>query len=408
MEELKSQPKLTAGVTNAIGLVINSAHPLSPVNGGTGISNALSSTLTLANALSLSGGVGGTITLPAGPATLVPTTGTGATGLWGISITGNAATVTTNANLTGDVTSIGNATTLATVNGNVGNFGSATQVGTFTVNAKGLITAASNVTISGVSPGGVASGDLSGTYPGPTVAKINGATLGSTTATAGNLLIGSGTQWVSEPVTGNVTISSTGVTTIGPLQVTNSMIANATIDLTTKVTGILPPQNGGTGVANAAGSTLTLANALSLSGGVGGIITIPPGPATLATTASGVAVINVPATGTTMSSNAAINIFMITSTTAISIALPTAATAGQVFKIIGAGISANLPAGGWSITQGTNQFITYQNNTGSPVTTTVSTGGLSSGNPNDSIELVAISATAFTIANSYGNVINAT
>ena len=37
--------------------------------------------------------------------------------------------------------------TLATVNGNVGSFGSATQVGTFTVNAKGLIEAASNVTI---------------------------------------------------------------------------------------------------------------------------------------------------------------------------------------------------------------------------------------------------------------------
>lgn len=56
------------------------------------------------------------------------------------SITGNAATVTTNANLTGDVTSSGNATTLATVNGNVGSFTSAN----ITVNAKGLITAASN------------------------------------------------------------------------------------------------------------------------------------------------------------------------------------------------------------------------------------------------------------------------
>jgi hypothetical protein len=55
--------------------------------------------------------------------------------------TGNAATVTTNANLTGDVTSVGNATTLATVNSNVGTFSSVT------VNAKGLVTAASNSTI---------------------------------------------------------------------------------------------------------------------------------------------------------------------------------------------------------------------------------------------------------------------
>lgn len=52
--------------------------------------------------------------------------------------------------LTGDITAAGPgsvAATLATVNSNVGSFGSATQVATFTVNAKGLITAASNTTI---------------------------------------------------------------------------------------------------------------------------------------------------------------------------------------------------------------------------------------------------------------------
>ena len=51
-----------------------------------------------------------------------------------------------NATHTGDVTG-STALTLATVNTNVGSFGSGTQVGTFTVNGKGLITAASNVTI---------------------------------------------------------------------------------------------------------------------------------------------------------------------------------------------------------------------------------------------------------------------
>ncbi|MCK1426087.1 hypothetical protein, partial [Bradyrhizobium sp. 87] len=51
--------------------------------------------------------------------------------------------------LTGDVTtSVGAvATTLATVNSNVGTFGSATQSVQFIVNAKGLMTAAANVTI---------------------------------------------------------------------------------------------------------------------------------------------------------------------------------------------------------------------------------------------------------------------
>jgi hypothetical protein len=51
-----------------------------------------------------------------------------------------AGNVTTNANLTGDVTSVGNATSLATVNSNVGSF----TFSSITVNAKGLITAASS------------------------------------------------------------------------------------------------------------------------------------------------------------------------------------------------------------------------------------------------------------------------
>ena len=52
--------------------------------------------------------------------------------------------------LTGDIAGGGTgsfATTLPTVNSNVGSFGTATQSGTFTVNGKGLVTAASNTTI---------------------------------------------------------------------------------------------------------------------------------------------------------------------------------------------------------------------------------------------------------------------
>lgn len=64
--------------------------------------------------------------------------------------------------LTGDATASGPgsaALTLATVNGNVGSFGTATQVSTFTVNAKGLITAASNTAIA------IPFSQVSGTVP---------------------------------------------------------------------------------------------------------------------------------------------------------------------------------------------------------------------------------------------------
>ena len=99
---------------------------------------------------------------------------------------GSAATIT--GNLSGDVTSSGMTTTLATVNSNVGTYGTATTVPHLTVNAKGLITAVSSTTISGVAPAGSASGDLSGSYPGPSVATVGGisGTAVASGATAAN------------------------------------------------------------------------------------------------------------------------------------------------------------------------------------------------------------------------------
>jgi hypothetical protein len=124
--------------------------------------------------------------------------------------------------ITGDISIpvASNVATLATVNAAPGTYGSATQVGQFTVNGKGLVTSATEVTITGVVPGGAAGGSLGGTYPNPTV--VTNANLTGMVTSVGNAT----TVVTNANLTGPVT-SVGNATTIANNVVTNANLAQA-------------------------------------------------------------------------------------------------------------------------------------------------------------------------------------
>lgn len=220
--------------------------------------------------------------------------------------------------LTGDVSATGPgvaAATLATVNANIGTWGSAGQVPVFTVNAKGLITAASNVTLA------AAAGDLSGT------------TLAS-----------------------NVIFSS--LTSVGALS-SGSLASGFTV-----VSGAL----GGTGVANT-GKTITLGGNLTTSGAFASTFTMTgvtnvtfPTSGTLATTAGA----NV---ASVSNSDGTLTISPTTGAVIASLALGHANTwtAQQTFTnnlLAVLGSSTGYTAIGSANASGTNYIATLPANTG--------------------------------------------
>jgi hypothetical protein len=117
-------------------------------------------------------------------------------------------------NLQGDVTGSGTTmftTTLASSGVTAGTYGSATAVPTFTVDSKGRLISASNTTIAGVSPIGSA-------------------------LTSGNIIVGNASNAAAAvAMSGDVTISNSGVTTIGAGAVSYGDIQN--VSATDKVLG---------------------------------------------------------------------------------------------------------------------------------------------------------------------------
>jgi len=153
----------------AWGSIVSGAGVNSISFGSTGLTPSTSTTgnVTVAGTLLVAnGGTGVTtstgttnVVLSNSPTLVTPNLGTPSF-LVGTSITGTApgltaGNVTTNANLTGDVTSVGNATTLATV-ATAGSTGSSTAIPVITINAKGLTTSITTAAV--IAPAGTLSG----------------------------------------------------------------------------------------------------------------------------------------------------------------------------------------------------------------------------------------------------------
>lgn len=204
---------------------------------------------------------------------------------------------------------------------------------------------------------------------------FTGGSTGLTFAGAGTTETLGGTLIVANGGTGRTTLTNHGLL-VGAGTAAVTQLAAAT-------NGQLPI--GSTG-ADPVLATITAGAGVSVTNGAGSI--------TIAASGGGFTWHDVTGGSATL---AAANGYIADSGSLTTFTLPTNNTYGDTIKIVGKG------SGGWTIVYGTNQFINFGS-----ITTTTTSGSLSSSNAHDCLELVCTTASAtipiFTVVSSIGNI----
>jgi hypothetical protein len=277
-----------------------------------------SGTITLAGTLDVdNGGTGATTAAGARTSLDVPSTsGSGASGTWGISVTGNSGTVTNGVYTTGSyadptwITSIAGSKVSGNITGQAGSVANALTAGTgISYSAGTTYDGSAAITINNSAPdqtvvltGGTGI-STSGTYPSFTITNtlpdqvvaLTGAGTTSISGTYPNFTITSNDQYVGTVTSVSGTGTVNGISLSGTVTSSGSLTLGGAltgVDLTTQVTGTLPIANGGTGQTTASAafnalSPVTSTGDLIIGNGANSSTRLPIGANTYVLTSNG-------------------------------------------------------------------------------------------------------------------------